>query len=55
MSKVRMIPDNGPNQALEVLRRAREASETAGVPLVVHIQGAAAPLKTFLRFCARVM
>jgi len=51
--KVRMIPNNGPDQALEVLRRARQASDTAGVPLMVHIQGAAAPLNDILALLRR--
>jgi len=43
--KVRMTPGTAKNQDLEALRRARDAADMAGVPLMVHIGGSSRPLE----------
>lgn len=46
--KVRLTPDIVGGQDLEVLRRARQAADAAGVPVMVHIGGGASPLERTL-------
>lgn len=46
--KVRLTPDIVGGQDLEVLRRARQAADAAGVPIMVHIGGGASPLERTL-------
>lgn len=46
--KVRLTPDIVGGQDLEVLRRARQAADIAGVPIMVHIGGGASPLERTL-------
>ena len=43
--KVRMTPGTAKNPDLEALRRARDAADMAGVPLMVHIGGSSRPLE----------
>lgn len=46
--KVRMTPNIVNGQDLEVLRRARRASDATNVPIMVHIGGGASPLERIL-------
>lgn len=46
--KVRLTPDIVGGQDLEVLGRARQAADAAGVPIMVHIGGGASPLERTL-------
>ena len=51
--KVRLTPALPPGQDLEALRRARRASDAAGVPLMVHIGGSSSPLEAILALLGR--
>lgn len=51
--KVRLTPNIPGTQDLECLRRAREASDASGVPLLVHIGGSHSPLKDILGLLRR--
>lgn len=46
--KVRLTPDIVGGQDLEVLRRARQAADAVGLPLMAHIGGGASPLERTL-------
>ena len=46
--KIRLTGALGAGQDLEVLRRARRASDATGVPLMVHIGGSPSPLREIL-------
>jgi dihydroorotase len=48
--KVRLTPDIVGGQDLEVLRRARQAADAVGLPLMAHIGGGASPLERTLEF-----
>lgn len=46
--KVRLTPEIFGGQVLEILRRARQAADATGVPIMVHIGGGASPLERVL-------
>jgi dihydroorotase len=48
--KVRLTPDIVGGQDLEVLRRARQAADAVGLPIMAHIGGGASPLERTLEF-----
>lgn len=47
--KVRLTRNIAGDRDLEALRRARQAAEAAGVPLMVHIGGSASPIQEILK------
>ena len=51
--KIRLTPNIPGNQDLECVRRARDASDASGVPLLVHIGGSHSPLKDILGLLRR--
>jgi dihydroorotase len=51
--KVRLGPNLPPGRDMEVLRRARAASDQGGVPLMVHIGGSSSPLDEIVGFLQR--
>ena len=51
--KVRLTRNIAGDHDLEALRRAREAAEAAGLPLMVHIGGSASPVPSIVKMLRR--